>query len=89
MPTLKQLREQAGLTQAALAKHAGCSTMRICHMEQGQAASRELIDKVLAVLGVAFEEVEGLVVSKSPEERVNRSFGRQFSWRDGNRRQKL
>lgn len=72
--TLIQLRAEHNLTQEQLARLAGVGPRIIYKMEKGRAVARENAEKVLAVLGVRAEEVEGLAYSKPLAERVNRSF---------------
>ncbi len=56
---LKRLREEAGLSQKALAEHSGVPRPTIAHLESGQAnPTLSVVLKVAAALGVS---VDGLV----------------------------
>jgi y4mF family transcriptional regulator len=56
---LKQLREKAGLTQAALAKRAGVGLRFVREVEQGKATVRmDKVNQVLALFGHHLEAVK-------------------------------
>jgi putative transcriptional regulator len=65
MPTLKEVRLEAGLTQAELAQRAGVSASTIHFLERGAGQPRwETYQALKQVLGEALDTVEFTVVKE-------------------------
>lgn len=63
--TLKQLREEAGITQSELSKYAGCSGQVISNVERGYTKpNTELINKLSDFFHVPADYILGLTKSK-------------------------
>jgi predicted transcriptional regulator len=74
MPTLRTLRESKYLSRKALAKLADVSESTIVRMEEGKIhTQQEVVEKVLAALGVSMDEVEGLNIYNIMRDRRHRT----------------
>lgn len=77
--TILQWRAERNLTQNQVAARAGVSHRILYQMEHGRAVEPENADKVLAVLGVTREQVEGLVLALPRAQRVNHGWVRNVA----------
>ncbi len=55
--TIRGAREHLGLTQAQLAKRAGCSRITIIAIEKGQGAQQRTLEAIAAALGMRLDIV--------------------------------
>jgi transcriptional regulator with XRE-family HTH domain len=62
MPTIRQLREDAGLTTTELAAKAGVSVQTLYRIERGEPVSRMYVARVCKALNVAPDMVQGLKI---------------------------
>ncbi len=62
MPTLKEIREQRGMTQFELAYKAGISISAVRRMENGAGVLATSVRLVAAALGVEVADIEGVNV---------------------------
>lgn len=58
--TIKEFRENQGLTVSELANKAGISQQTVYRIEAGQPVSRVYVAKVCRALGISIEEVESV-----------------------------
>jgi len=58
--TIKELRENQGLTVQELARKANVSHQTIYRIERGEEVSRVFVARVCRALGKSIDEVEGL-----------------------------
>jgi transcriptional regulator with XRE-family HTH domain len=58
MPTIRELRERAGLTPSELAQMARVSYQTVRRLERGERISRTFLMRILNVLGAREEDVE-------------------------------
>ena len=64
MPTIREIRESQGLTQAELANRAFVSARVISEMENGKPVRKMTLARVCNALGVPVSEVQGVRVLK-------------------------
>jgi transcriptional regulator with XRE-family HTH domain len=58
MPTIRELRERAGLTPSELAQAARVSYQTVRRLERGERISRTFLMRILNVLGAREEDVD-------------------------------
>lgn len=63
MPTIRELREKLGWTQADLAVESGVSTQTIHRIESGEAVQRSTLKLVAQALRVQTGEISGVNVA--------------------------
>ena len=64
MPTIKELREEKGLTQMELCQRAMVSISALSRMENGKPVNRLTFSRVCRALGVRMADVSGVDVIK-------------------------